>query len=44
MPGLKGHKVGDMYARVRVTVPRDLSPRERELIGEVAKIRGDMVK
>jgi len=44
MPGLKGHKTGDMYARVKVSVPRDLSPRERELIGEIARIRGDKVR
>jgi len=44
MPALKGQKSGDMYARVKVSVPRDLSPRERELISEVAKIRGDRVK
>jgi DnaJ-class molecular chaperone len=44
MPALKGQKPGDMYARVKVSVPRDLSPRERELIQEVAKIRGDKVR
>jgi DnaJ-class molecular chaperone len=44
LPALKGQKSGDMYARVKVSVPRDLSPRERELISEVAKIRGDKVR
>ena len=36
-----GGKPGDLYARVRVTVPKDISPRERELLAELARIRGD---
>ncbi len=44
LPGMKGSNPGDMYARVKVSVPRDLSPRERELIAEVASIRGDKVR
>jgi molecular chaperone DnaJ len=44
LPGMKGEKSGDMYARVKVSVPRDLSPRERELITEIAQIRGDKTK
>src|SRR5205085_853695 len=34
-------KSGDLYARVKISVPKDLSPREREMITELAKIRGD---
>lgn len=37
-------KAGDLYAKVRVTVPKDLSPRERELLTELARLRGDRVK
>jgi len=37
-------KPGDLYARVRVTVPRDTNPRERELLAELAKLRGDTVR
>jgi molecular chaperone DnaJ len=44
IPGLNGKKPGDFYARVRVSVPKDLSPRERELMLEMAKIRGDKVR
>lgn len=44
IPGLHSRKSGDLYARVRVTVPRDLSPRERDLLAEMARIRGDSVK
>jgi DnaJ-class molecular chaperone len=44
MPGGGGKKSGDLYARVKVTVPKDLSSREKELISEVAKIRGDKVR
>lgn len=39
-----GKKAGDLYAKVKVTVPKDLSAREKELINEVAKIRGDKVR
>ncbi len=43
MPRLKGGS-GDLYARAKVTVPKDLSPRERELLLELAKLRQDAVK
>ncbi len=39
-----GGKAGDLYARVRVTVPKDISPRERELLSELARLRGDRVR
>jgi len=44
MPKLKGGGLGDLYARVKITVPKDLSPRERELLRELAKLRDDSVK
>lgn len=44
MPKLKGGGQGDLYARVKITVPKDLSPRERELLLELAKLRDDSVK
>ena len=44
MPRLKGGGQGDLYARVKMTVPKDLSPRERELLLELAKLREDSVK
>lgn len=37
MPRLRGGGgSGDLYARVRITVPKTLSPRERELLSELA--------
>ena len=44
MPKLKGGGSGDLYARVKMTVPKDLSPRERDLLLELAKLRDDSVK
>ena len=44
MPKLKGGGAGDLYARVKMTVPKDLSPRERDLLLELAKLREDSVK
>jgi molecular chaperone DnaJ len=44
LPGANGQKAGDMYARLRITVPKDLSPRERELLKELARIRGDKTR
>lgn len=37
-------KAGDLYARVRVTVPKEISPRERELLAELARLRGDRTR
>ncbi|MEI7833984.1 MAG: J domain-containing protein [bacterium] len=39
MPHLRGESFGDLYAKLRVTVPKDLSPREIELIKELREIR-----
>lgn len=44
MPALRDRKAGDAYARVKITVPRDLSDRERKLLGELADIRKDPVR
>ncbi len=44
MPGLRERPRGDMYAQVRVVVPKDLQPREMQLLREIAAIRGDAVK
>ncbi len=43
MPGLKGNRVGDLYVRIKISVPRDLSPKERQLLSELARLRGDKV-
>lgn len=42
--GMPGKKPGDLYARVKVTVPKDLSQREKQLIQEIAQLRGDKVR
>ena len=44
MPRLNGQRPGDLYARVKITVPKDLAPRERELLTELARIRGDRAR
>ncbi|MER3559516.1 MAG: molecular chaperone DnaJ, partial [Armatimonadota bacterium] len=37
-------KRGDLYARVRVVVPRSLTPRERELLEQLKHLRQQEVK
>jgi chaperone protein DnaJ len=44
MPTLKGGVRGNLYAKAKLTVPKDLSPRERDLLYEIAKLRKDEVK
>ena len=39
MPRLRGGGSGDLYARAKITVPKDLSERERELLEELARVR-----
>lgn len=39
----KGVQSGNFYARAKLTVPKDLAPRERELLAELAKLRQDKV-
>ena len=40
MPKLKGSGNGDLYARVKIVVPKTLSDRERELFAELKTIAG----
>ncbi len=40
----KGTSKGNLYARARLSVPKDLSPRERELLTELAGLRQDTIK
>ena len=44
MPILKGGGRGNLSAAVKMIVPKDLSPRERDLLLELAKLRSDAVK
>lgn len=45
MPNVKQKGVsGNLIARAKITVPKDLSSKERDLIGELAKLRQDNVK
>jgi DnaJ-class molecular chaperone len=44
MPALRDRRAGDAYARVRIIVPRDMSDRERMLLEEIARLRGDSVR
>ncbi|SRR5579884_322468 len=39
MPRLGGNGRGDLYAELKVQLPRDLTPRERELFRELAALR-----
>lgn len=39
MPHVKGAGKGNLYAKVRITVPKKLSDKERELLSELAKIQ-----
>jgi DnaJ-class molecular chaperone len=42
MPKLKGGK-GNLIARAKITVPKNPSPRERDLLKEIASLRNDGV-
>ncbi|GAB4464552.1 MAG: J domain-containing protein [Armatimonadaceae bacterium] len=39
MPRLRESGNGDLYARIKITVPKDLSDRERKLLEELAALR-----
>jgi molecular chaperone DnaJ len=39
----KGAQSGNLFARAKLTVPRELSPREKDLLLELAKLRQDPV-
>jgi len=40
LPALRGGAAGDAMIKVKVELPRQLTPRERELFAELAKLRG----
>jgi DnaJ-class molecular chaperone len=44
MPGLKGTTRGNLYAKAKLTVPKTLSPREKDLLYEIARLRKDDVR
>lgn len=44
VPSRRGEKTGDLYAKLKIIVPRELSPREKDLLKELARIRGDKAK
>lgn len=44
MPAVSGKPAGDLYVKVQVTVPKDLSPRERQVLREIALARGDRIR
>ena len=44
MPALHDRPAGDAFARVRITVPRDLTPAETELMEQLAQLRRDPIK
>jgi molecular chaperone DnaJ len=41
VPHLKGGGAGDLYVRIKVAVPKNLTPRERELIEELKSLRAE---
>jgi len=43
MPAVRGKDRGDLLVQVSVTIPRNLTDRERELFRELASLRGDKV-
>lgn len=44
MPALQNQPAGDAFAKVRISVPRSVSDRERDLMVELAKLRGDKIR
>jgi molecular chaperone DnaJ len=41
LPGVRGGSRGDLLVRLNVAVPTKLTPRERELLEELAHIEGN---
>ena len=39
MPRLQGGGRGDLFAKVRAVLPTELSPREKQLFEEMARLR-----
>ena len=44
VPHVKGDGAGDQYVKVKVIVPRNVGPREEELIQELARLRDQNVR
>jgi len=44
LPALDGRKAGDAFARVKITVPKDLTEQERALLTQLARLRSDPVR
>lgn len=44
MPSLETKIAGDMFARVKVVVPKDLTDKERVMLEELARLRNDPVR
>ncbi|HIE08383.1 MAG TPA: molecular chaperone DnaJ [Armatimonadetes bacterium] len=44
LPGLEDRRRGDMFVRIKVAVPKDLTPEQRRLIYELAKTMGIKLK
>ncbi len=44
MPALRDRKAGDAYARVKITVPRDLNEQERGLLEQLARLRNEPIR
>lgn len=44
MPALRDRAKGDAFAYVKVTVPKDLSPAERQLLEQLAQIRNEPIR
>jgi len=44
MPSVRGKDRGDLLVEVSLTIPRNLTDRERELFRELAAVRGDKVR
>ena len=44
MPAINDLPAGDAFARVKITVPKDLSDRERALLAELAGMRNEAVR
>ena len=44
MPAINDRPAGDAFARVKITVPKDLSDRERALLAELAGMRSEAVR
>ena len=41
MPSLRGGKQGDQLVRVHVEVPQSLSPEQRKILEDFARVSGD---